>query len=622
MSPPPHARQLRSLLKELNQEHLFHNWPAKHSSEDEARFYKQLRELNDSYPGGLKAYVSNGRQLLAESKAGVNPLEGWTPELPVGETLTFGTKAYDEAEGDGLAHLSDGRCAFVLVAGGLGERLGYSGIKVELPSQLATGESYLEFYIKAILALQAGGKPLPLAIMTSGDTDAKTRDLLTRHGYFGMSPAQITIVKQEKVACLADNDGRLAPDPKDPFALLTKPHGHGDVHFLLHTSGALNSWLSAGVQWVYFFQDTNAAALRVLPATLGVSVQKKLEVNSVCVARRPNESIGGIMKLKHEDGRAMTANVEYNQIDSLLKSTTEPRGDVADASGFSPWPGSINQLLFSLPAYAEQLARSGGVMPEFVNPKYTDSTKNQFKSPTRLECLMQDYPKSLAPEARVGFTVVAGATTFSPVKTNLADARLKSVKGEPTYSAASGEADVYASACETLAACGVRLPPPGRALRSGVGVVDTPRVVIDPSFGRSLNAWRAKFITPSAVYLAPGSTLVMQGALESLKIQALTLQGSLVIRAVPGARVLIKRLRVQNTGWSFQELDPSNASEPEALAIRGYRLVKHQTRELVFDRPGVYTVDDGPLVPASAIAAAVAFVAAAIAGALYLLRRN
>eukprot|EP00962_Isochrysis_galbana_P033769 scaffold11360_cov114-Isochrysis_galbana.AAC.13 len=49
MSPPPHARQLRSLLKELNQEHLFHNWPAKHSSEDEARFYKQLRELNDSY---------------------------------------------------------------------------------------------------------------------------------------------------------------------------------------------------------------------------------------------------------------------------------------------------------------------------------------------------------------------------------------------------------------------------------------------------------------------------------------------------------------------------------------------------------------------------------------------
>jgi UDP-sugar pyrophosphorylase len=105
-------------------------------------------------------------------------------------------------------------------------------------------------------------------------------------------------------------------------------------------------------------------------------------------------------------------------------------------------------------------------------------------------------------------------------------------------------------------------------------------------------------------------------------LQALTLRGSLVIRAVPGARVHIKRLRVHNAGWSFQPLDPSNASEPEALAIRGYRLVKHQTRELNFDRPGVYIVDDGPLVPASGAAGAVAFLAAAIAGALYLLRRS
>jgi len=28
-------------------------------------------------------------------------------------------------------------------------------------------------------------------------------------------------------------------------------------------------------------------------------------------------------------------------------------------------------------------------MPEFVNPKYTDGTRTKFKSPTRLECMMQ-----------------------------------------------------------------------------------------------------------------------------------------------------------------------------------------------------------------------------------------
>ena len=34
--------------------------------------------------------------------------------------------------------------AFVLVAGGLGERLGYSGIKLALPSESATGTCFLQ----------------------------------------------------------------------------------------------------------------------------------------------------------------------------------------------------------------------------------------------------------------------------------------------------------------------------------------------------------------------------------------------------------------------------------------------------------------------------------------------
>ena len=60
----------------------------------------------------------------------------------------------------------------------------------------------------------------------------------------------------------------------------------------------------------------------------------------------------------------MTVNVEYNQIDALLRATVEPRGDVAgpDTGGFSPYPGSINQLLFELKPYAEKLRKTGGTM--------------------------------------------------------------------------------------------------------------------------------------------------------------------------------------------------------------------------------------------------------------------
>ena len=161
------SKAKKALLQELGQTHLFDGWGSKPSAADESRFYKQIEDLDASYPGGLKAYVDNGRKLLADSKAGVNPLEGWTPSVPVGETVAYGTPEFDEVEAAGMAAVSGGGCGFVLVAGGLGERLGYSGIKVQLPSQLTTGTTYLELYIRHILALQGSGAPLPLAIMTS-----------------------------------------------------------------------------------------------------------------------------------------------------------------------------------------------------------------------------------------------------------------------------------------------------------------------------------------------------------------------------------------------------------------------------------------------------------------------
>ena len=41
-------------------------------------------------------------------------------------------------------------------------------------------------------------------------------------------------------------------------------------------------------------------------------------------------------------------------------------------------------------------------MREFVNPKYTDGARSAFSSPTRLECMMQDYAWLLPQGAKVG----------------------------------------------------------------------------------------------------------------------------------------------------------------------------------------------------------------------------
>lgn len=40
----------------------------------------------------------------------------------------------------------------------------------------------------------------------------------------------------------------------------------------------------------------------------------------------------------------MVINVEYNQLDPLLRATGHADGDVNCETGFSPFPGNINQV--------------------------------------------------------------------------------------------------------------------------------------------------------------------------------------------------------------------------------------------------------------------------------------
>ncbi|KAG1667267.1 hypothetical protein FOA52_012555 [Chlamydomonas sp. UWO 241] len=420
-----------ALLRQLisaGQGQLFAAWPAPGTSDAEKKaMVAQLAALDGHYHGGLSAYISNAKKLLQESKDSVNPFEGYTPQVPPGVRLDFGSEEHIELEGEGVAEA--GRSAFVLVAGGLGERLGYSGIKVALPVESATGSCFLELYCRYILALQArsGSKrPLPFAIMTSDDTHARTEALLKEHGNFGMAPGQLTLIKQEKVACLTDNDAHMALDPSDAFVVQTKPHGHGDVHALLHSSGLAKKWKAAGLKWVCFFQDTNALVFRALVASLGVSARNDFDMNSLAVPRKAKEAIGAISLLQHTDGSSMVINVEYNQLDPLLRATINKDGDVNDDAGFSPFPGNINQIVLKLESYVTQLERTGGVICEFVNPKYKDASKTVFKSSTRLECMMQDYPKALPQGSKVGFTTVNQVwATYSPVKNSPADSRAK-----------------------------------------------------------------------------------------------------------------------------------------------------------------------------------------------------
>lgn len=387
-----------NLLLKAGQGELFKHWPDPGNRDsDKKRLLQQAIAIHAGYP--IDKYVSNARSLLKQSAEDANPYAGFEVS-PASDAVVFdtsssaGTKAFQDAEEQGLKHI--GEAAFVLVAGGLGERLGYNGIKIALPTELVTGRCFLGLFVDFLLAYQQRARAapgasatltVPLAIMTSDDTHAQTVKLLEEHKNFGMEDGQILLIKQEKVPAMVNSQALFALEDDDAYAIQTKPHGHGDVHMLLfrHPSQPAKTWAQQGKKHVFFFQDTNGLVFRALLPLLGVAVERKLTMTTLCIPRHAEDAIGALCLLNRKPPcpggppdqsdpnlpSRLTINVEYNQMRALV-GPSEP-SVVVGGERFSVFPGNSNVFVVNLDDYLKVLTKTEGLVSEFVNPKYQDA---------------------------------------------------------------------------------------------------------------------------------------------------------------------------------------------------------------------------------------------------------
>ncbi len=579
-------QELIASLVENGQAHLFADWDEP-GTNDEAKtaFLDSLEKIDGNYPGGLASYITNARKLLAEAKAGANPFEGFVPEQPNKVDLTQFNETYDHYDAIGATQFE--KVGVVLVAGGLGERLGYNGIKLDIPVEVLETTPYIKHYASCLKAMQArmqNPRPVPFIIMVSQDTGPKTIETLETNNYFGLQKEQVHILQQELVPAIADNDGALAL--KEKYELILKPHGHGDIHMLLYTSGVAAKLAEEGIEHLLFIQDTNGQVFNAAPAALGVSVEQGYDFNSIAVNRIPGEAVGGLAKLVRDD-KELTLNVEYNQLDPLLRATVSPEGDVPNEQGFSMFPGNINVLVIRLTSYVRILNDSQGIIAEFVNPKYADDTKTTFKKPTRLETMMQDLPKLFGPNEKVGVSIFDRQWAFSANKNNIADAAAKHDSGGPPESSATAEADLYAAGRARLEAAGCEAAVEGEELILGVPFTKGAKVILRPNFAMSLAEGREKL---SGVRLSADSTLILDGRDIALEDVELTDSSALVIKACDGARVVVVGEKFENDGFELVKLAEGEAV-PEYLKIRGYKFENRGAAIYEFDEPGEYVIE-------------------------------
>ena len=145
-------KKVLDLLKELNQEHIITKYNSS-TKKEQQDFIIQFNNLDKVCRGGIKDYLTRAKILLEESKNKVNHFSDTTIEIPDDiPHIEIGTPLFFELDQLGFDQLK--QTVFVLVAGGLGERLGYTGIKIGLQNDLVTLRTYIEVYTDFIKAYE------------------------------------------------------------------------------------------------------------------------------------------------------------------------------------------------------------------------------------------------------------------------------------------------------------------------------------------------------------------------------------------------------------------------------------------------------------------------------------
>ena len=567
-----------ALFEELEQEEIVSKLK-KVSKDEQIEFVNQVNELDKACRGGIKDYIQRAKVLLANSAKKMNSFHDYKIEVPYDiPHIKVGDDEFYELEKLGFDQLKNS--VFVLTAGGLGERLGYNGIKIGLQTELLTLRPYIELYIESIKAYEDRVKKvekvssdwyIPFCIMTSGDTHDKTKAFLEKNSNFGMREDQIILIKQNKLPAILDNDCHLALQ-KDKFLLLTKPHGHGDIHYLLYQSGLAQKWINEGKKYMIQFMDTNALAFNCVLSTIGVSVKYKYDINSTFVTRRAQEKIGALCKLTDKNGKISYANIEYNQLDSLFKEKYNGIGDIPNKDGFCDFPGNLNVLVFDLKPYLNVLSETKGLVPEFVNPKYVDETRKKFKAPTRLETLMQDVPKLVKNNETVGNTYFDRWFCFSACKNNIHDACERLRKKESGESAFTVEREIFKYNEIIMKDILGKLEIINNEPENSVMIEDCkitfgPKIIIYPSFAASVTELRDKLNhMKKNIKMTNNSTLILKN--DILIDEGIDLDGYLVVDKDEKDYIICKNKK----HVMYRELKEGEGENYEK--IRGYTIDK------------------------------------------------
>ena len=265
-------------------------------------------------------------------------------------------------EAAGVEAIKKGKVAAVLLAGGMGTRLGVDGPKGAYNIGITKPLYIFEQQMRNLQEVnEKCGVTVPLYIMTSDKNHEQTTAFWKEHGYFGYDEKDVKFFKQD-MAPAVDFDGKIMLETKDTPAL--SPNGNGGWFGSMMKAGLGEDLKKRGVEWLNIYAVDNVLQRIADPVFVGATILSGVNCGAKVICKNnPYEKVGVLCM----DGTQPDI-IEYYELTDEMANQKDENGELAYIYG------AIMNYLFRL-----------SKLEEIVNNKIPVHIVEK-----KIECLCED----------------------------------------------------------------------------------------------------------------------------------------------------------------------------------------------------------------------------------------
>ncbi|WP_288885876.1 UTP--glucose-1-phosphate uridylyltransferase [uncultured Eubacterium sp.] len=301
--------KIKEILEKNNQEQLL-KFVDELSDNEKKELLQQISEIDFSLLDLLK---DENKQ----AKKGVI-----TPILDVARLTDIEANS-DKYKEVGLEIIRQGKAAAVLLAGGMGTRLGSDKPKGMYNIGITKDVYIFEMIIRNLLdVVKEAGNYIHLFVMTSEKNHEDTTGFFAEKNYFGYDKNFIHFFKQS-MAPATDYDGKILLETKGRVA--TSPNGNGGWFKSMEDGNVMHIVDDEGIEWLNVFAVDNVCQRICDPKFIGATYLSGKPCGAKVVAKAsPDEKVG---VLCNEDGRPSI--VEYYELTKEMMEEKDKDGNYA-----------------------------------------------------------------------------------------------------------------------------------------------------------------------------------------------------------------------------------------------------------------------------------------------------